>query len=358
MNRNALPTVLFVVLSLVIIQALISIRGLHTLFTDSESVSTDNPTINGKKELSEDVSQHKAKTVRLTEKGIQMSGLIVRTLPATSYSPEMITSGTVAEIQPLIKHRAHYREASSQRTIAATALTSSWTNLERQKQLYDEGIVSMRKLQQAKNRWLTDKTQLAAAKFRIQDIRAETIYDWGKELYQWIATDPTGKFVRLVNGKNVLLHIVLPPGQTLSHEIRSIFVSTRQDRNKATKAFPISPAPMADPTTQSKTYFFRSGDSRLKPGMRLTAWIPQGDKSIAGFYLPESAVIWHQGIPWIYFQTQKQLFERREVDAFHDLGETWFIGNGVRSTDKIVTQGGQTLLSEEFHSQIGETDDD
>lgn len=358
MNRNTLRTGLFLLLILAIIQVLISTSGTFSLFAESGPVPTDDSATDGKRELSENDVQHKARTVRLTEKGVQMSGLIARTLTAAQYYPELITSGTVTDIQSLIKYRARYREASSRRAIAAAGLTSSRTNLDRQRQLHDDDIVPTRKLQQAKVRWLTDKAQLEAAQFRLQDIQAETIHHWGEEIYQWITTDPTGKFTRLVNGKNVLLHIVLPPGQTLAEETSFIFVNPIQNRGKATKAYLISPAPMADPITQGKSYFFLSQYPRLKPGMRLTAWIPQGDKGIEGYDLPESAVIWHQGTPWVYVKKQKQRFERREIDTFHDLGETWFIESDMATTDKIVTKGGQTLLSEEFRSQIGETDDD
>ena len=57
------------------------------------------------------------------------------------------------------------------------------------------------------------------------------------------------------------------------------------------------------------------------------------------------------GKAWVYVQTAPDLFARREVALEEQTAEGWFT-RSLLPGDRVVTTGAQTLLSEEFKSQI------
>ena len=60
------------------------------------------------------------------------------------------------------------------------------------------------------------------------------------------------------------------------------------------------------------------------------------------------------GATWIYLQTAEESFQRVEVTLDSPLQNGWFVGKGLKPQDKVVTVGGQELLSEELKGQGGE----
>jgi acyl dehydratase len=62
-------------------------------------------------------------------------------------------------------------------------------------------------------------------------------------------------------------------------------------------------------------------------------------------------VVRQSGKAWVYVQTADDLFARREVVLEEPTAEGWFT-RSLAGGNRIVTIGAQTLLSEEFKSQI------
>jgi hypothetical protein len=67
--------------------------------------------------------------------------------------------------------------------------------------------------------------------------------------------------------------------------------------------------------------------------------------------VPRSAVVRQSGRAWIYVQIANEQFARRNVNLEEPVAEGWF-SRSFSPGDHIVTIGAQTLLSEEFKSQI------
>jgi len=65
----------------------------------------------------------------------------------------------------------------------------------------------------------------------------------------------------------------------------------------------------------------------------------QGRSSESKVVVPSSAVVWHEGKPWVYVQMSPNTFVRRER------------GN-ARVGERVVVTGAEILLSEEIKSQI------
>ncbi|MDC9724346.1 MAG: hypothetical protein PSN44_00285, partial [Gammaproteobacteria bacterium] len=75
-------------------------------------------------------------------------------------------------------------------------------------------------------------------------------------------------------------------------------------------------------------------------------------------FIPEQAIIWHEGQPWVYIQLEDDLYQRRSVLAGVTAVGGLFIESGIEAGEQLVTQGSQMLLSEEFRWQILDEDDD
>jgi len=95
----------------------------------------------------------------------------------------------------------------------------------------------------------------------------------------------------------------------------------------------------------------------LRPGLSVTAYLETPGAARTGTVVQRSSVLWQSGKTWVYVQTDKEKFARREVVLEDPASGGWFT-RSLKPGDKVVTRGAQMLLSEEFKSQIRVEDDD
>ena len=150
--------------------------------------------------------------------------------------------------------------------------------------------------------------------------------------------------------------VSLYPDQVLPPEVRTIFVGPTGERRLARQATFVSAAPQTDTVTQGETFFFKADADKLRTGMRMQAWIPQG-APLKGVEVPGDAVIWYGGRLWVYVQKDDGLYVRRALEAHHETHAGWFVTAGVRAGDRVVVSGAQMLFSEEFRTAIPSEDD-
>lgn len=77
-----------------------------------------------------------------------------------------------------------------------------------------------------------------------------------------------------------------------------------------------------------------------------------GEERISGAIVPASAVVWLEGKAWAYVREDRDRFVRREVFTKQRMGEGWLVTKNFSAGDRVVVQGAQLLLSEEFRSQL------
>jgi hypothetical protein len=68
--------------------------------------------------------------------------------------------------------------------------------------------------------------------------------------------------------------------------------------------------------------------------------------------IPQAAVVRMGGKAYVYVETGPTKFERRLVSLDEPTGEGYVSTSGFNAGDRIVTVGAQSLLSEEFKSQM------
>ena len=94
------------------------------------------------------------------------------------------------------------------------------------------------------------------------------------------------------------------------------------------------------------------------PNQKLIAVSSSGSE-VAGFLIPESALVYFQGQIWVYIYDEIESIFTRELISkiINKTNNEVFIPFEI-SNAKIVVEGSQILLAEEFRSQIMREDDD
>jgi len=297
-------------------------------------------------------------SITLDAEAQQRSGLKTMTLEPVEYRAEFTAYGKAIGIQPLLALRNRYLLALIERKRAAARFKQAGQASDRLQMLYQHGITAKRNVQDQQAQWQADKAQLDAAEFQDQSIKDEALLSWGGVLTEWALSTESGKLDAFLSGQQILLQITLPANKQLMDGNRIIFIDASGDRTKAIEAELISMAPQTDNTTQGTSYFFRSDNKKIKPGMNVSAWIPEQNSNLSGVIIPKSAVIWYLDQAFVYIKTADDSFSRFALNNYSPTTDGYFVSDAaIQPGRQIVTTGGQMLLSEALREQIPDEDD-
>lgn len=300
-----------------------------------------------------------SQSIHLDAKVQALSGIETLILEPADYQTEFTAYGSALNIQPLINLHHRYRLTQTERNSAKAKYLHSEQNINRQQSLYHHGVASKRSLQGQQLQLKIDKASADAAQMQGKAVIDEALLMWGKELTTWALSDNTGQLDEFLSGQQTLLKITLPVNRHLADNIQTIHIEPSGDRSKAGKATLIAAAPYIDNMIQGESYFFKTSDTTIKPGMRVAVWVPEQNNKQSGVIIPKSALVWHLDQSFVYIKTGEQAFSRRMIGQFTLVPDGYFIANGqLKPGDRLVTTGGQLLLSEEFRVQIPDEDDD
>lgn len=287
----------------------------------------------------------------------QISGLqVIETLPA-NYRPEFIVFGKAVNIQPLLVLRNRYLQALTERNSAEAKFTQSEQSVKRMQDLFRHGVAAKRRLQAQQSQWQVDRSQVDATHFQVQAVVDEARLNWGKPLTDWAMTADSDKLDAFLSGQQTLLQITLPSNRQLADDVQTIYVEASGDRSKAQEAGLISMNPQIDNTVQGVSYFFRTQGKAIRTGMSVSAWIPEKKDSVPGVIIPKSALIWSMDQVFVYMKTGEEQFSRRMIGLAAPTADGYFIREGIKPGEHVVSTGGQMLLSEELRGQIPDGDD-
>lgn len=116
----------------------------------------------------------------------------------------------------------------------------------------------------------------------------------------------------------------------------------------------LGPAVEADPLTHRPAGLYRAVDPwpSARPGLLVTAEVPNGSGAFKGVFVPSPAVVQWDGLTWTWVKRGPGRFARVRVPDDHPLPGGWLVTAGLVSGDSIVIVGAQQLLSEEFRARI------
>lgn len=255
-----------------------------------------------------------------------------------------------AQIRPEIKGFGHVLDPSQlaallvERATARAALEVSRKELERLKLLVQTQNASARALETAEA--TVQRDQIA-----LDSVQPRLLLGWGKAVASLPELPALVK--SLAAGEAALVRVDLPLGETSQTQPTGGRIAPLGNPDKLADAQFLGAAPAADPQMQSQGFLFLQKSEPLPPGAAVVAWLTIPGEAESGVIVPREALIRHEGEVFVYVQSSDDTFVRREARLDRPGAEGWFVREGLKPQDKVVTAGAQQLLSEELKGQFG-----
>lgn len=276
--------------------------------------------------------------------GIEAAGL-----KKSELATRKIAFGRVLDPSPLIA-------LDGDLSATEAAIAASKAEFERTQKLLAAGENTSRKTFEA-----------AEAQFRADEIKADSLHR--QAIVTWGAALPMERAKRrdfveaLVRGECALVRVDLLPGDAIVEELRAAHLIVLGHEQQSIKTTIISPASATDARTQAQGFILlvEKPPFALRPGMALTAWIELAEDAHAGFFLPRSAVLRHDGQAWVYVREEEGKFVRKPVNLGSPLENGWFIEGehgGLEGDEHVVVSGAQMLLSQEMKASAGSAEEE
>lgn len=234
---------------------------------------------------------------------------------------------------------------------AEAALAASRAEYERTQGLFKNGENLARKTLE------TAQAQFRADEIKAGGLRRGALLGWGPAFAALDAAQRREFVEQLVRGETALIRVDILPGDALADAPKSARVLVLGREEQPIETPDITPAADVDAKTQAQGFILRVDRPAfpLRPGMAVTAWLELPQKARAGFAIPRSAVLRHDGRAWVYVQEEEEKFVRKPVTLDTPLGgeKGWFVAaeGGIKADDLLVVTGAQSLLSEELKAQ-------
>ncbi|PKO43859.1 MAG: hypothetical protein CVU29_10535 [Betaproteobacteria bacterium HGW-Betaproteobacteria-22] len=306
------------------------------------------------------VTKEGTTTVHVSAATQAQSGIYTTPLEASSHQASISTYGNVLSIDGLIELRSRYLAAANEIDAHRASLTHSKSEWQRLKVLnLDDKNVSDKAVAAALANVKSDELRISSIESQLKSIQESLLQNWGKPLTALATQRNAGSLLQaLISNQSVLIQTTLPFDITEPKPNSTIMVAPTAAPSHTIKANYISPAPISNNTIQGKTYFYQASSAELRAGMQVNAITSTSNKKTEGVIVPNNAIVWYAGKPWVYLKKEEDLFIRLPISTDVEVEEGWFHQGTLKADDEVVTSGAQLLLSEEFKSQITNENDD
>lgn len=284
-------------------------------------------------------------------------GLEVTTLTATLTRAQVTLPAVVLSAQDLATFRNSYVAAQAQlqkSRVEADVARKEYTRL---KTLFEQSQnASEKSLQSAEGALQANEAGVRAEEQQLNLQESIVRQEWGSVVAKW-AVESSPELQRIFEQRDALVQITMPSDATLGTPKT---ISLEIPGATRTEASLVSSFPRVDPRIQGRSFLYvATAHPGLAPGVNLLAHVSVG-RPMKGLIVPASAVVWSEGKAWIYQETAPERFTRRAVPTDVPVQTGFFVTQGFSAGDTVVTQGAQTLLSEEMLPRGeggGDTDD-
>jgi hypothetical protein len=301
------------------------------------------------------VTHENGKTVLAFDPEAQRAnGIVLVTLGADKRSAASQANGVVLQLQPLLDLKTSYNAALMDIAKARAASQASHAEYKRLLGLNQDGQnVSEKAIEAARAASESDVAVLENAQQSLVVLKSSMQLRWGTVVAGWIEQS-SPQLDALLAQRTFLLQVTataggsnLPPAQAIAQLHGGTHISAQL----------VGTLPQLDPRLQAPSYLYIvSAHPGLVSGINLPLSLPSGPAR-GGVVVPYSAIVWWQGSAWCYVEGSPGKFSREEVPTTNPAPTGWFVSEEILAGTRVVTAGAQTLLSEEFRSQI-QTDED
>lgn len=298
--------------------------------------------------------------VRISEPAQEAGGIRTEALKPAQLAPATEVFGVVMNPAPLMELRARLLAARADADGVRAAASFSGREHERLKALYaDDRNVSQRAVQSADATLRSEQARLSGLDRGAIGLHESLRTQWGDAIARFAADPRATFFEELSSQRTLLVQVTLPPGAEPPAPDAVISLSLLTGSGPKRRAVLLSSAPFADPVIPGPTYLFRTAVApELRVGNRVKGELPRGGAARDGVAVPWAAVVYHGGKAWVYVQTGKDEFARREVETGAAVEGGWFNDKGLEPGEAVVVSGAQLLLSEELKYQIRNENED
>lgn len=279
----------------------------------------------------------------------RLSGIATRELLLSYHIKRIKAFGQVLNLHDLTALITGYATAEAAARKSIYKLEISRNEYVRAKLLFNSTkYVSLEKLQDARAQYYSDLADSESAFEEVSGLKGQLTQEWGRTIARRVMTD--SPFVRNLLGNEIsLILITVPAG--VRPDIAPGTATIVGLNGVIVHAHFISISPMSSPQLQGVGYFYGVRTSSALPaGTNVVAYLPEG-KKMSGVMVPTSAVVWKSGAAWIFLKTGRTTFVRRELSQAASTEGGWFVAEGIKPGDKIVVNGAQLLLSQEFKGE-------
>jgi multidrug efflux system membrane fusion protein len=277
------------------------------------------------------------------------NGIVTTILTATTQRAEAQATGVVVQLQPLLDLRASYNTPATDLLRARASARASSAEYQRLRSLNQDGRNAADKaVEAARAAAENDAALVQNAQQAITILNGNAVLRWGPVVAGWIRSN-SPQLDALLMQRAFLLQVTTTTDGRFASPRRAVV--QYPDGTHATAQF-VSVLPQVDPRFQVPSLLYLvAPHAGLVPGVNVSVFLPSG-KEQTGIVIPSSAVVWSLGSAWCYVEQSPGKFERIAVETGTPQTHGWFVTHGVEPGAHVVTSGAQTLLSEEFRSQI------
>lgn len=336
-----------VILSLIV---LITAGGLIWGFRAGRSEQAAEAERDSPVEARSRVTSDNGRTVLTLDAAAQKAnGIVTIVLGSTEQRAESQATGVVVQLQPLLDLKASYNTPATDLLRARANSRASLAEYQRLRQLNEDGKnASDKAVEAARATAEGDEALVQNAQQAINVLKSTALLRWGPVVAGWVERN-SPQLDALLMQRRFLLQVT---GTTASP-----FAAPKQaivqfaDGTHGTGRF-VSIIPQLDPRLQTPSVLYViATHPGLVPGINLSVFLPSGSER-SGVVVPTNAVVWSQGNAWCYVEEKPGKFVRTAVLTTNPNAQGWFVTEGISSGERVVISGAQTLLSEEFRSQI------
>jgi hypothetical protein len=277
------------------------------------------------------------------------NGINTTALASTMQQVQEQATGVVVQLQPLLDLKASYNTPRTDLLRARASARASAAEYERLRQLNQNGKdASDKAVEAARATAESDAALVENAQQAITVLNGSALLHWGPVVAGWMEGN-SPQFDALLIQRRFLLQVTSTTASPFSAPKRAI---VQLADGTHTQADLVSVVPQLDPRLQVPSLLYIiAAHPGLVPGVNLSVFLPSGSLQ-GGAIIPSTAVVWSQGIAWCYVEKSSGKFIRTPVQTSDPVANGWFVAKGFEPGVRVVTSGAQTLLSEEFRSQI------
>ncbi|TAL77026.1 MAG: hypothetical protein EPN75_13505 [Beijerinckiaceae bacterium] len=289
--------------------------------------------------------QARGASVVLSPQQAKTNGIAMAPLQAVTYRAHVEGIAMVVDPQALTALAAQLATARATVDASNEEVMATAAQAKRQQTLYRNGkFVSERDEQAAVAAAAAAKAQSVTAIATESSARASARASWGAALAALAEHGPDA-FADYADGRRALLAVALPIGTaaTPAHDIEVLLPD-----GQTLAASLIGPSPHADAVVQGPAYFYSAAGDSLRSGQRFAAIVPIGAANATGVVIPDPAMLWYAGEPWVYVEATPGHFTRRLISTGARDVKGWFQATGFRGGERVVIRGSELLLSQEL----------